>query len=146
MLHLKNGAVLNFRSEYFNSPLYPVLTSQSFFHLSHFNPAKDTFTFEGNTNISFFPKSFLSKLRSWNGFLSYNEFFFISGEVKERRIQRLEISGIPIEEGLDSLFFSITWGVCYWTTNEYSFFKNQWPKYVGADSLSFIGSNICWTN
>ena len=143
MLHLENGVHLFFTSEYYDSPLFPVLTSQSLFHLSRCDLEKGSFRFEGKTNVFFFSKKFLNKLRKWNAFLSYYEFFSISGEVKERRIQRLEIFGTQIPDGLEYLTFSPRWGVCSQDIGEVNFFVSRWPYFVSeVPALSLIYSKI----
>lgn len=132
---MKNGAVLCFASEYYDSPLFPILTSESLFYLSTLDLEKESFRFEGRTNVFFFSKKFLDKLSKWNGFLSYNEFFPISGEVKERRIHHLEIFGISIPDGLEHLIFSFKWGVCSQNIGEVNFFASRWPYFVDVEWL-----------
>ena len=132
---MKNGVVLCFASEYYDSPLFPILTSESLFYLSTLDLEKESFRFEGNTNVFFFSKKFLDKLRKWCGLLSYNEFFPISGEVKERRIQSLEIFGISIPDGLEHLNFNFKWGVSSQDIGEVNFFASRWPYFVSVESL-----------
>ena len=127
--------VLCFASEYYDSPLFPILTSESLFYLSTLDLEKESFRFEGNTNVFFFSKKFLDKLRKWCGLLSYNEFFPISGEVKERRIQSLEIFGISIPDGLEHLNFNFKWGVSSQDIGEVNFFASRWPYFVSVESL-----------
>lgn len=140
-IYLENGAELFFASEYYDSPLFPILTNVTLLHLCNFDLSKCSFRFEGRTNTYFFSKTFLNKLRGWSGFLSYYNFFSVSGEVKERKIYKLNIFGKPIRDGLDELAFNIKWGVHSQGICEVNFFISRWPHYVCSVSLPNVQCN-----